>query len=339
MKKLQNSLYITTQDVYVRKERETIVIEKEKKKLLQVPVHSIAGVYCFGRVMVSPFLMGFCGKKGINLAFFSEYGRYLGRLQGRCSGNVLLRRAQHAMTKNEPLEVARVIVAAKLLSSRGVLQRRLRNHGEHEKVQAAVKSMNITIESVKNTQSIEKLRGLEGEGAANYFGAFQQLILPDMQTEFQFSGRNRRPPTDPINAMLSFLYSVVGQDVSSALQGVGLDPQMGFLHADRSGRDSLAQDLLEELRAWLCDRLVLSMINRKQVRARDFITETSGAVRMKDDIRKMLLIALQERKQEVIRHSFLNESIEIGLLPHVQALLLARHLRGDLEYYPPFYVR
>jgi len=336
MKKLQNSLYITRQQAYVHKERETIVIEQERQKLLQVPAHSVQGIYCFGQVMVSPPLMGFCGEQGINLAFFTEQGRFLGRLQGRQSGNVLLRRAQYRQSEQAPLAIARLIVAAKINASRSVLLRCLRNHGKDAAIKEAAHRLELCLEQAKSCSSLDQLRGTEGEAAVHYFAVFGNLIRPEQRGEFSFDGRNRRPPRDPVNAMLSFLYSVVGQDISAALQGVGLDPQVGFLHADRPGRDSLAQDLLEELRAWLVDRLVLTLINRKQVGAKDFVTEASGAVRMSDDARKALLVALQARKQETLQHPFLQENVQIGLLPHVQALLLARHLRGDLTCYPPF---
>lgn len=338
MKHLQNILYITRQNSYIHKERETIVIEQERKKLLQVPAHSVQGIYCFGHVMVSPPLMGFCGEQGINLAFFSEYGRFLGRFQGRQSGNVLLRRSQYRQSEQSPLDIARLIVAAKIKASRSVLMRAIRNHGNDYELSEAAHSLALSLDQARNCHSLESLRGIEGEAAANYFEVFQNLVRPELRTEFKFNGRNRRPPKDPVNAMLSFLYSVVGQDISSALQGVGLDPQVGFLHADRPGRDSLSQDLLEEFRAWLVDRLVISMINRKQVKEKDFIIESSGSVRMNDDIRKAMLVTYQARKQEIIQHPFIKEEIKIGLLPHVQSLLLARHLRGDLECYPPFFL-
>jgi CRISP-associated protein Cas1 len=339
LKKLQNSLYITRQETYVHKERETIVIKQGKEKLLQVPAHSVGALYCFGQVMVSPPLMGYCGESGIGLAFFSERGRFLGRLQGRQSGNVFLRKAQYQASEKSALEIGKLIVAAKIQSSRSVLRRRLRNHGPEQEVKKAVKHLGSCLRNVESFDSLDQVRGTEGDAAATYFRVFNYLILPEVQDEFTFEGRNRRPPRDPVNAMLSFLYAVIGQDISSALQGVGLDPQVGFLHADRPGRDSLAQDLLEEFRAYLADRLVLSLINRKQIKDKDFILEASGAVRMKDDARKTLLTSLQERKQEEISHPFLKEKVPIGLLPHVQAMLLARHLRGDLECYPPFLAR
>ncbi len=339
MKKLQNCLYITRQGSYVHKERETIVIECERKKILQVPIHSISGLFCFGNVLVSPALMGFCGDKGVHLAFFTEYGRFLGRFNGKQTGNVLLRRSQYHADDDSRIKIACSVIAAKINSSRGVLQRYQRNYGENERISNVINTLGFSLRQIKNVQLFDTLRGIEGDAACNYFSVFQQLIKPELQDDFSFKGRNRRPPRDPINALMSFVYSVVGQNISGALAGVGLDPQVGFFHADRPGRDSLAQDLLEEFRAWLCDRLVLSMINRKQICINDFIIEASGAVKIKEDARKSLLITLQTRKQETIKHPFLGEDVAIGLLPHVQALLLARHLRGDLEYYPPFFVR
>lgn len=339
MKKLQNNLYITRQGSYVHKDHETIVVEVERQKALQLPVHSIQGVYCFGNVMVSPFLMGFCGESGINLAFFTEYGRFLGRLHGRQTGNVLLRRAQYKLSEHNPLNIAKAIIAAKIGSSRNVLLRQLRNHGADEQLRYATILLGGSLSRLEKSTSLEQVRGIEGDAAACYFGVFNNLIMPSCREEFIFSGRSRRPPLDNVNALLSFLYSVFGNDISAALQGVGLDPQVGFLHVDRSGRDSLALDILEEFRAWLIDRLVLSLINRKQIQASDFEATASGAIKLKDNARKDVLMAFQARKQEEVTHPYTGEKVQIGLLPHIQALLLARHLRGDLEYYPAFIAR
>lgn len=339
MKKLQNSLYITRQGAYVHKERETIVIEHERKKLMQVPIHSVSGVFCFGSVMVSPALMGFCGENNVNLAFFTEYGRFYGRLQGRKSGNVLLRRAQYHADSGTSLEIARSIIAAKLVGSRNVLLRQKRNNGSSETLERAIKNIAASLRQAKHSDNIDSLRGIEGDAAASYFSVFGELINTNIRGDFTFSGRNRRPPRDPINAMLSFVYSILGQDMSAALNGVGLDPQVGYLHADRPGRDSLSQDLLEEFRPWLADRLVLSLINRRQIKAADFVQEASGAVKMSDQARKQLLVAFQERKQQEVMHPFLKEKVAIGIIPHVQAMLLARHLRKDLERYPPCVLR
>lgn len=336
MKKLQNSLYITRDGAYLHKQRETLVIELKKEKLMQVPVHSISAIFCFGNIMVSPQLMGFCGERGVNLAFFTPYGRYLARVQGQQSGNVLLRREQYRLVDEKAANIAKNIVAAKVQSSKVVLQRQIRNHGENPDISAAVTALNHVIDRLGLQTDLDKIRGLEGEAASRYFGVFNQLFSKDDE-KLRFNGRSRRPPKDPINAMLSFLYSVYGQDVSAALQGVGLDPQVGFLHCERPGRDSLALDLLEEFRAYIIDRLVLTLVNRGQIKAADFEIEISGAVKLKDDARKLLLQSLQAKKQEKILHPFLNEEIEIGLLPHVQAMLLARHIRGDIEHYPPFF--
>lgn len=335
MKKLQNSLYITRDGAYLHKQRETLVIEQNKKKLMQVPVHSISAIFCFGNIMVSPQLMGFCGERGVNLAFFTPYGRFLARVQGKQSGNVLLRRQQYRLADEQAAHIAKNIIAAKLQSSKVVLQRHLRNHGANPDITATVTAFNHIIDTLSVQTDLDKIRGYEGEAASRYFAVFNQLFTKSDET-MRFNGRTRRPPKDPINAMLSFLYSVYGQDVSAALQGVGLDPQVGFLHCERPGRDSLGLDLLEEFRAYVIDRLVLTLVNRGQVTAKDFDVEVSGAVTMKDDTRKLLLQSLQAKKQEKIRHPFLDEEIEIGLLPHVQAMLLARHIRGDIEQYPPF---
>ncbi|MDO4640090.1 MAG: type I-C CRISPR-associated endonuclease Cas1c [Neisseria sp.] len=337
MRKLQNTLYITTQGSYLHKERETLVVEQERKKVAQLPIHAIGHIFCFGNVLVSPFLMGFCGENNVNLAFFTENGRYLGRLQGRQSGNVLLRRAQYKRSETNPVPIARNIIAAKIQASKRVLQRQIRNHGENDEIQVAIHALNAGLKQLERAQSIDVVRGIEGDAAARYFAVFQHLIAE--KSGFVFAGRNRRPPRDEVNALLSFLYSILGKEISGALQGVGLDPQVGFLHADRSGRDSLAQDILEEFRAWWVDRMVLSLINRGQIKPQDFIREASGAVMLKPEARKLLFQTLQTKKQEKITHPFLLEEVEIGLLPYVQSMLLARHLRGDLAEYPPFLMR
>ncbi|HHW7519749.1 TPA: type I-C CRISPR-associated endonuclease Cas1c [Mannheimia haemolytica] len=337
MRKLQNTLYITTQGSYLHKERETLMVEQDRKKVAQLPIHSIGHIFCFGNVLVSPFLMGFCGENNVNLAFFTENGRYLGRLQGRQSGNVLLRRAQYKKSETNPVPVARNIIAAKIQASKRVLQRQIRNHGENADIQLAITALNYSLQQLKIVDNLDLIRGIEGDAAARYFGVFSHLIKEN--SGFHFDGRNRRPPRDGVNALLSFLYSILGKDISGALQGVGLDPQIGFLHADRPGRDSLAQDILEEFRAWWVDRMVLSLINRGQVKPDDFVTEASGAVTLKPEARKLLFQTLQAKKQEKIIHPFLEEEVEIGLLPYIQAMLLARHLRGDLAEYPPFLMR
>ncbi|MFT4928939.1 MAG: CRISPR-associated protein Cas1, partial [Phenylobacterium sp.] len=233
MKKLQNSLYITREGAYLHKQRETLVIEVNKVKVMQVPVHSISGIFCFGNIMVSPQLLGFCGERGVNLAFFNPYGRYIARVQGRQTGNVLLRREQYRLADEKAAQIAKNIIAAKVQSSKVILQRHVRNHGANPDISAAVTALKHTLDQLKLQTDLEKIRGYEGEAASRYFAIFDQLISDKAGEKMRFNGRTRRPPKDPINAMLSFLYSIYAQDVSGALQGVGLDPQVGFLHQER----------------------------------------------------------------------------------------------------------
>ncbi len=338
MKKLLNTLYISRQESYVHKERETIVIKNGSEKLGQFPVLTIGNIICFGQISVSPFLMGYCAEQGVGLAFYTQYGRFLARMQGKQTGNVLLRREQYrwADDKIKSLSIARTIIAAKLANSRAILMRETRNHGENNCIKKVVNHLAGSLDRVSAAQSIPEVIGIEGDAASEYFSVFNQLLH---DKNFQFTGRFRRPPTDPINALLSFVYSLITQECVSALQGVGLDPFVGFIHQDRSGRASLALDLLEEFRASWADRFVLTLINRKQVQANDFIKESSGGIRLTDDARKNLLVAYQQKKQEELLHPYLQEKVQIGLLPHCQALLLARHIRGDTEYYPPYWVK
>lgn len=338
MKKLLNSLYITQQGSYLHKERKTLVIKLGDEKIAQFPSLSIGNVLCFGRVSMSPFLMGYCAEQGIGIAFFTEYGRFLARVKGRETGNVLLRRAQYRWADNldKSASVARLFVAAKIVNSRTVLQRELRNYGENHEVELVVQRLKNSLRRVKHANLVPEIMGVEGEAASGYFSVFNHLLK---EQSFVFDRRVKRPPTDPVNVLLSFIYSLITQECVSALYGVGLDPFVGFLHKDRPGRPSLALDLLEEFRAYWADRLAITVINRKQIQSNDFITEASGAMRLKDDARKKLLTIYQERKQVEILHPFLQEKVPIGLLPHCQATLLARHIRGDTEYYPPFLVK
>ena len=338
MKKLLNTLYVTRQESYVHKERETIVIKQGSEKLAQFPAINISNILCFGQVSVSPPLMGYCGEQGIGLSFYSEYGRFLARVLGRQTGNVLLRRFQYRWADDfdKCVKIARLMIGAKIANSRSVLQREIRNHGPNAILEDAVSRLAVSLRRCKQTKSLDEIRGIEGDAASVYFSVFNELLK---NSGFAFGGRIRRPPTDPVNAMLSFLYSLITQECVSALSGVGLDPYVGFLHRDRPGRPSLALDLLEEFRAAWADRFVLTLINRRQVREKDFVIEASGAVRLSDDARKVLLTAYQERKQTEVIHPYLQEKVPIGLLPHCQAMLLARHQRGDTEYYPPYLVR
>ncbi len=338
MKKLLNTLYITRQESYIHKERDTIVIKNGADKLGQFPALAVGNILCFGLVSVSPPLMGYCGEQGIGLSFYSEYGKFLARVQGKQTGNVLLRKAQYRWSEQEEhsAAIARVMVGAKIANSRAVLQRELRNHGDNSELTRAIDRLANCLNRCKVEASVDSIRGIEGEAAAVYFGVFQQLIRND---SFQFNGRIKRPPTDEVNALLSFAYTLLTNECSSALQGVGLDPYVGYLHKDRPGRASLALDMIEEFRAWWVDRLVLTLINRQQISTKDFVKEASGAMRLKDDARKAFLVAFQEKKQEEVTHPYLEEKVKIGLLPHCQALLLARHIRGDMEFYPPFVAR
>lgn len=338
MKRLLNTLYITRQETYLHKERETVVIKQGDEKLGQFPALSLGGIICFGRVSVSPFLMGYCADQGIGLAFYTDYGRFLARVQGRENGNVLLRREQYrrADSEDQAAAVARVSVAAKIANSRSVLQREIRNHGETPSLREAVDKLATSLRRVRNADSVDAIRGMEGDAANTYFGVFNNLLKG---SGFAFGGRVRRPPTDPVNALLSFVYSLITQECTSALQGVGLDPYVGFLHKDRPGRPSLALDMLEEFRAAWGDRFVLTLVNRQQVQLKDFDTDASGAVRLKEEPRKKVLTAYQERKQTELQHPYLEEQVPIGLLPHCQALLLARHLRGDMTFYTPYTVK
>lgn len=340
MKKLLNTLYVTRQDVYLRQEGETVVVEKDGSALLRLPIHTLSGIVTFGRVMASPYLMHLCSERGVCFSMLSEYGKFLARVEGPVSGNVLLRLAQFRAYDDAAKkgDLARSFLVGKVVNARSVLMRRMRDHGSTPDIAVAVDRHTAALTSLRDFQGdVSSLRGLEGEVAASYFAAFNDLIVAQ-RDRFSIISRNRRPPTDPSNALLSYAYTLLAHECRSALEGVGLDPQIGFLHELRSGRPALALDLMEEFRAVIADRAVLSLINLKQVSPRDFKTSESGAVTMSDGAIKTFLAAWQKRKQEDIFHPFLNDKIPIGLLPHAQALLLARHLRGDLDAYPPFIV-
>jgi CRISPR-associated protein Cas1 len=337
MKKHLNTLYITTQNAYLNKEGQSVVVNVDKETRLRLPIHTLDGIVCFGAVSMSPFLMHHCAENNVAVSFLSEYGKFLARIQGPVSGNVLLRREQYRVA-DRPEAAARIVrslLIGKLANTRTVLRRALRDHGEDDGLKKAESRLTQYLQRLETDRPVDELRGIEGEAAASYFAVFPQLVTVD-DPAFVFSGRNRRPPTDPVNALLSFVYTLLVHDCRSALEGVGLDPCVGFLHTDRPGRPSLALDLMEEFRAFLADRLVLSLINRRQVQAKDFNDSAGGAVTMTDDARKTVLTTWQKRKQEEITHPYLEEKCKVGLLPHLQAQLLARHLRGDLEAYPPF---
>jgi len=299
---------------------------------------ALQNILCFGQVSVSPGFMAACLESGVGLSFFTEFGKFQAQVMGMPKGNVLLRRTQYRWADDEEksVSVARLMIAAKVVNCRAVLMREQRNHGPSDALTHAAEKMAALLENIRHARNVPQLMGLEGEAASVYFGVFNLLLRAQ---GFEFSGRVRRPPGDPVNALLSFAYVLLASECASALAGVGLDPYVGFLHQDRPGRKSLALDLMEELRAPMADRFVLTLINRGQMKPGDFVTEASGAVRLKDDARKIFLTAYQERKKESLKHPYLDESIELGFLPHAQALLLARHLRGDMQRYTPFAVR
>jgi CRISPR-associated protein Cas1 len=342
MKKLLNTLFVTTQGAYLSKEGETVVVSIEREVKLRLPVHTLGGIVCFGNVACSPFLMGFCAENGVGLSFLTEYGRFLARVQGPVSGNVLLRREQYRRADDETFSagMARMVLFGKIANSRTVLQRAMRDHGvkdslDTEMLGLAVQRLTSYLGLLEKDNHIDVVRGFEGDAAHTYFSVFDQLIVAQ-KDHFNFSERNRRPPLDNVNCLLSFIYTLLAHDIRSALETVGLDPAVGYLHRDRPGRPGLALDIMEEFRPFLADRLALSLINLKQVQAKGFVKMDSGAVMMSDETRKTLLVAYQERKREEIYHPFIDEKIMIGMLFHVQALLLARYLRGDIDGYPPF---
>jgi len=340
VKKLLNTLYVTTQGAYLCREGETVCVRVERETKLQVPVHTLGGIVCFGQVMCSPPLMELCGEAGVTISFLSEHGKFLARLHGPVSGNVLLRREQYRRADDESAssEIARAVLVAKIANCRTVLLRSARERPEAEEakaLQSAAEGLSSILKGIGRHSSLNALRGAEGDAANTYFAVFDDLILAQKE-DFFFTERSRRPPLDNINALLSFIYTLLAHNMTAALEGVGLDPAVGFLHRDRPGRPSLALDIMEELRPFLADRLALSLINRQQIKGKGFRTTETGAVMMDDKTRKELLVAYQKRKQEEIQHPFLGEKVAIGLLPHCQAMLLARYLRGDLDGYPPF---
>lgn len=338
--KLLNVLYVTTPDAYVTRDGQNVVVRIGEEEMARVPVHILESIVCFSYVGVSPGLMALCAEAGVSLAFLTPQGKFLARVLGPTTGNVLLRREQYRIADDPDrcASIARNMVAAKIANSRSVLRRALRDHRDSIDVDVfggAVSELTQSIDMLGGSD-LDTVRGIEGRSAQAYFACFDQLILnPD--PAFRFEHRSRRPPKDPVNAMLSFVYALLRHDIQSALESVGLDPYVGFLHRDRPGRPGLALDLMEELRPYLADRLVLSLVNRRQVSPKGFVASEAGGIRMSDEVRRTVLTAWQQRKQETINHPFLERNIQIGLLPHVQALLLARHIRGDLDEYPPFF--
>jgi CRISPR-associated protein Cas1 len=340
MKKHLNTLFVTTQGAYLNKEGETVVVSVEREKKLQLPIHTLDGIVCFGRIFCSPYLMGFCAERDVAMSFLSEQGRFLARVQGPASGNVLLRREQYRRADSDKAStvIANGVLVGKLANARAVLQRMVRDHGDKidaVAVRAASDHITALLKQMGPDISLDSLRGMEGDAARVYFSVFDHLIV-NKSSGLSFDGRNRRPPLDPVNCLLSFIYTLLLHDVRSALESVGLDSAVGYLHRDRPGRPGLALDMMEEFRPVIADRLVLSLVNRGQVSEKNFVTQETGAVIMKDDLRKTVLTTYQKRKQNEVFHPFLEEKVTVGLLFSIQALLMARYLRGDLDAYPPY---
>ncbi len=341
MRRQLNTLYATTDGAWLHQDGENIVMHVENEERARMPVHMLESVVCIGRIGVSPQLLGLCAENGITVCYLSPNGKFLARVEGPVSGNVLLRREQYRRTDNPAkcAPIVRNVLIGKVHNQRAVLARGWRDHGEKladgAAFMQALQRLKRIAQRLLVEGDIDVLRGYEGEAAQVYFSVFDQLIRV-ASPALRFGGRNRRPPQDAFNALLSFLYTLLTHDCRSALETVGLDPAVGFLHRDRPGRPSLALDLAEEFRPLLGERLALSLINRLQLDEGDFRKLENGAVLLKEDSRKTVLVAYQERKREELQHAFLGEKMAIGLFPHVQAQLLARHLRGDLDAYPPF---
>lgn len=340
MRKLLNTLYLTKPDSYLSKDGLNVVISVNQQEVFRIPIINIENIVTFGYMGASPGLMKLCIDNGVALTFLSPYGRFISRIQGGTRGNVLLRTSQYKLSEDKEfsLHISKLFVSGKIQNYRSILRRFIRDNGSNVNVEKAAELLYIRKGESLRARELNQLRGVEGDAANLYFSVFSHLIL-NQKKDFNFAGRNRRPPKDAVNAMLSFVYTLIANDVAAALETVGLDPYVGFLHSLRPGRTSLALDVMEELRAYLGDRLVLSLINRRQMNIKDFVAQGEDGIVMTDSGRKILLTAWQNRKKEVILHPYLNEKIVIGLLPYVQSMLLARYLRGDLDDYPVFIIR
>ncbi|MBY0431180.1 MAG: type I-C CRISPR-associated endonuclease Cas1c [Rhodospirillales bacterium] len=342
MRKLGNTLYITSQGTHLSQEGDCVLVKREDGAKTRVPLHGVDGIICFGQVSCTPFLLGHGTGMGVTISFFSRNGRFLARVEGPVSGNVRLRRAQYRITDDAArcAALVRDLVSGKVHNQRNVLRRAVRDHGADPdgRLSEGIERLDSILRSLRGdeTSDTDRLRGWEGEAAQAYFAAFPALLR---QEGFVFPGRRRRPPPDPVNALLSFFYVLLTHDVRSALEAVGLDPAVGFLHRERPGRPGLALDLVEEFRAWMADRLALNLINRGQLQPKDFTSTETGAVSLSDEARRIVLVAYQERKREELHHPFTGDTVSVGLLWHVQARLLAAHLRGELDAYPPFLAR
>lgn len=340
MRRLLNTLFVTSEDVYLSLDGENVVANREGNAVARYPLHTLQSIVSFSYSGASPALMGACAQRNVSLAFCTPRGKFLARVSGPTQGNVLLRRAQYRAADDlfQSCRIARSMIFGKVYNSRWSIERTRRDHSfriDNQRFLAVSAELKDMLPEIAQETSMESLRGLEGSSAACYFGVLDDMILREKDT-FYYHGRSRRPPMDPFNALLSFAYSMLANDCASALESVGLDAYVGFLHRDRPGRESLALDLMEELRPCYADRFVLTMVNNRAISGRDFETRESGAVLLTDTGRKSFLQKWQERKKETITHPFLEEKMPWGLVPYVQSLLLARYLRGDLDDYPPF---
>ncbi|MBL0038342.1 MAG: type I-C CRISPR-associated endonuclease Cas1 [Nitrosomonadales bacterium] len=343
-RQLLNTLYVMTPNSYLHLENDTVRVDVEREKKLQVPLHHLGSVVCLGNIMLSPALMHRCADDGISLVFLNNQGRFKARLEGAVSGNILLRQAQHRLALDEKftLGIAHSTIAGKLRNSRQVLLRGAREAGDAEDsnaLTAAAETLSNSLRNLPHAPDLDVVRGIEGDAAKNYFAALPLLVKQEARNKFTMDGRTRRPPRDRFNALLSFLYSMLMNDCRSALEAVGLDPQLGFLHTVRPGRAALALDLMEEFRAIFADRLALTLINRGQIGPNDFAEREGGAVLLEGNARRTVVVAYQERKQEEVMHPLLETKVPIGLLPLLQARFMARTLRGEMEGYLPFLYR
>ncbi|MDD4029602.1 MAG: type I-C CRISPR-associated endonuclease Cas1c [Caldisericia bacterium] len=343
MKKLLNTLYVMNPDSYLTRDGLNVVLRVDNQVKFQIPVHNLESIICFNHSGASPSLMSLCTQNNVGITFLTPSGFFLARVTGKVNGNVLLRRKQFRLADDQEIStiIAKSFITGKIANARSVLLRFIRDHSEKvntEDLLIAIKTLTSSLQKIQKAETTDTVRGIEGDAAKVYFGVFDKLILVNKK-DFFFIERNRRPPLDNVNTLLSFVYTLLVHDMQSALESVGLDPSVGFLHVDRPGRASLALDMIEELRPYLADRIVLSLVNRKQVDASDFIASEAGGIMMKDEAKKKIITTWQKRKQELILHPYFNEKIEIGLIPYSQALLLSRYIRGDLDGYPPFFSR
>ena len=340
MRKLLNTLYVTTPEAYLSKDGLNVVVSVKEQELFRIPIINIESIVTFGYMGTSPGLMKLCCENGVSITFLSPNGRYISRIQGQTKGNVLLRKKQYQISDNQLccLNISKLFVGGKIQNYRNILRRYIRDYGENKEIENAIVILERAKREALKTTDSTSLMGYEGMASNAYFGVLPLLILAQ-KNDFQFNGREKRPPKDPVNAMLSFAYTLIANDMAAALETVGLDPYVGFLHTLRPGRTSLALDMMEELRAYLGDRFVLSLINKRQICVNDFLSQGENGIIMTEKGRKTFISAWQNRKRETITHPYLNEKIEIGLLPYVQAMLLARYIRQDIDNYPVFIIR